>query len=784
MNNSIQITPVNDSLWRFTQQQFVNGHQHSVDAYLICGTQRALVIDTLDTVTGLYETVRSLTGLPLDVVITHGHGDHIGASTKAFADAGCKIYMDMRDYPLLVSAFHSDVQESWLTPLSQGDTFPLGGYCFETIALPGHSIGSIALFDPKNNLVFSGDSIGSGSFWMQGSSSRPLAEFAMHLEFFYQRIESMRLDDIMVYTGHYYQSPVQLTGQYIKDIRTLVKRILSGVIVGKEKNFSAFGHDFKCLSASYGMMREFLYDPDKFYSMGPDSAEELLKKRFTKHTAINGATAVQYMLFSPQAEEKQRYPLVIFLHGAGERSEDPMNALALADITALVTPQQQAKHPCFLLAPVCPPDHTWNEIPILDTIVKEIYMISMKQQQPVDMQRIYITGLSMGGMGTWKAISRYPALFAAAMPICGAADPMEIRNAKFTPVWAFHAQDDPVVNVAEYQTALGMDDLCGTKTLVASLRGVGNQNVHYTEYKKGELPKTWHVHPHCAWVPAYADTQARDWMFAQSKATRYDVEWLMPGVWHIEDGTDSSFYLVEGKEKALVIDTGMGQGDIIRLIRSLTSLPVELAVTHVHGDHMYHADRFGKFYMGKRDIPLLDGFLRTMMPHSKTTADDVIPVEQGSTIDLGGDIQIEVFEVGGHSPGSVAYVDRYHRLIFIGDALGVWMQVPGSLPIPEYLTSLRSFAAFLQKPENRDLVHLPGHRRQEDGIRYTNHYISNGIQRVQDMIELCEKLINDDIDAAPFTLGINFGKPAYTAKWKSASIVWNDDALPIDRRNS
>lgn len=141
-----------------------------------------------------------------------------------------------------------------------------------------------------------------------------------------------------------------------------------------------------------------------------------LPYRFLEPDTASGAAAV--------------YPLVLFLHGAGERGDD--NSAQLKHGTALyLEPANRAAFPCFVVAPQCPAEAQWASMP-WNTLSGEqsghptAPMLSVLElvdelagQYPVDRDRLYVTGLSMGGFGTWDLITRYPERFAAAVPICG-----------------------------------------------------------------------------------------------------------------------------------------------------------------------------------------------------------------------------------------------------------------------------------------------------------------------------------------------------------------------------
>jgi predicted peptidase len=156
---------------------------------------------------------------------------------------------------------------------------------------------------------------------------------------------------------------------------------------------------------------------------------------FDKLLFLNKGDTLPYRLLKPvNPESKDLFPLVIFLHGAGERGTD--NETQIQHITDLFLDERnRGKYPCYLVAPQCPKKDKWanyknaggevlmNESPtrsmqlVIDLIEKVI------KEYPIDQNRIYITGLSMGGFGTWDLMARYPDKFAAAVPICGGGSP-------------------------------------------------------------------------------------------------------------------------------------------------------------------------------------------------------------------------------------------------------------------------------------------------------------------------------------------------------------------------
>jgi glyoxylase-like metal-dependent hydrolase (beta-lactamase superfamily II) len=275
--------------------------------------------------------------------------------------------------------------------------------------------------------------------------------------------------------------------------------------------------------------------------------------------------------------------------------------------------------------------------------------------------------------------------------------------------------------------------------------------------------------PHACWDPAYLDEEAYHWLFEQNRRNRYEVNFIKPGIWHLEDYFAASFYLVEGKDKALAIDTGMGKADIMPLLKSITSLPIALAITHAHGDHMYHADEFAEAYINEKENKVLPRFKSMMMADRNFDNIKYIYVDDGDIIDLGGQIEIEVAEIGGHTPGSIAFIDRAHNVVFSGDALGsgvgAWMQVPFGLPLTEYRDNIRHFAAKIADIE--PLVFYGGHAMF--GERTYNPLCK---QLVSDMAELCDKLLDGEIVGTVSPMKGFDGETVYSAAYGMGSMLY------------
>lgn len=239
-------------------------------------------------------------------------------------------------------------------------------------------------------------------------------------------------------------------------------------------------------------------------------AKDVFQERTVEYSGgEDSAKTFRYRLMSPaKIEDGKTYPLVVFLHGAGERGTDNVAQLKYLP-QQLAEPAMRKRFPCFVLAPQCQPNAKWVETdwssPDSHTmteqpgeqmsVVLQVLEQSLKEL-PVDQSRIYVTGLSMGGFGTWEMATRKPNLFAAAAPICGGTDIKTIAGLKDMPVWVVHGAADNVVPVDRSRSA------------VDALTKAGGRPI-YTE-----LPNV----NHNSWTPAYADRDGLlPWLFRQQK---------------------------------------------------------------------------------------------------------------------------------------------------------------------------------------------------------------------------------------------------------------------------
>jgi predicted peptidase len=208
------------------------------------------------------------------------------------------------------------------------------------------------------------------------------------------------------------------------------------------------------------------------------------------------------LLFPENIEQEKKYPLVIFLHGSGERGAD--NELNLNYITDLfLNPTNRKEFPAFVLAPQCPLGKRWapeDWYAKLESPASEVIDLidSLVAHQAIDPNRIYLMGLSMGGFGTWYLITRFPNKFAAAVPICGGGDWNQAKTISHIPLWVFHGKKDEIVLPEQ------------SRKMVHALKKEGAKP-RYTEYKRIG---------HESWIPALNEPDLLPWLFRQKRLVR------------------------------------------------------------------------------------------------------------------------------------------------------------------------------------------------------------------------------------------------------------------------
>ena len=213
---------------------------------------------------------------------------------------------------------------------------------------------------------------------------------------------------------------------------------------------------------------------------------------------IQGCTKnmeIKKLVSYPKSYEKKsnkKWPLILFLHGIGERGNN-LELLKLHGIPKIIDSNKE--FPLITVSPQCPLEFDWRENKMQDKVISMLE--NFIKNNNVDKERIYITGLSMGGYGTWSILSKHPKLFAAAIPICGGGNPAKALKLKDIPIWTFHGEDDDVIPVIE------------TINMVDAINNL-NGNIKFTMY-----PNT----KHDSWTETYNNKDIYSWLLSHIRKT-------------------------------------------------------------------------------------------------------------------------------------------------------------------------------------------------------------------------------------------------------------------------
>lgn len=245
------------------------------------------------------------------------------------------------------------------------------------------------------------------------------------------------------------------------------------------------------------------------------SAPDEVMQKLT-YTDEDGTT-LPYRLYVPDDyDSKKDYPLLLFLHGAGERGNDNKKHIEVNNgIIRRIISSDNPEYDCIIVAPQCAENSQWVDTDwskgsydqskvAMSKYLKATHSLlnELQKNYSIDSRRLYITGISMGGYGTWDYITRYPDLFAAAIPICGAGDPTKAEAIKTMPIWAFHGDADGVVPVQ------------GSRDMVEALEELDSP-IRYTEYQGVG---------HDCWNNAYEEPELLSWLFDQVKPELVSIE--------------------------------------------------------------------------------------------------------------------------------------------------------------------------------------------------------------------------------------------------------------------
>lgn len=198
-----------------------------------------------------------------------------------------------------------------------------------------------------------------------------------------------------------------------------------------------------------------------------------------------------YLLYAPDSATDTKVPLILFLHGAGERGAD-LEKVKAHGLPNVLETRGPLPEPAFVVAPQCSAKSWWTlELEALETLLDDVCT-----QHAIDPARIYLTGLSMGGYGAWHLALKNPARFAALAPVCGGGIPPLAHKLKTLPIWAFHGADDAVVPRSASEDMIAAITRAGGKPQFTLYPGVG----------------------HDSWTRTYENPELYYWLFAQRRA--------------------------------------------------------------------------------------------------------------------------------------------------------------------------------------------------------------------------------------------------------------------------
>ena len=199
--------------------------------------------------------------------------------------------------------------------------------------------------------------------------------------------------------------------------------------------------------------------------------------------------SANYLLYLPQdytESNDKNFPLVLFLHGAGERGDD-LEKVKIHGLPKLIN--EGKEFPFIVVSPQCPENMFWNA-DVLSALLDEI-----EANYRIDTNRVYVTGLSMGGNGTWSLALAEPHRFAAIAPVCGWSVPSVACTIKHLPIWVFHGAKDQVVPIS------------ASEQMVERLKSCGS-SVKFTVYPEAN---------HDSWTETYNNEELYKWLLEQSK---------------------------------------------------------------------------------------------------------------------------------------------------------------------------------------------------------------------------------------------------------------------------
>lgn len=213
---------------------------------------------------------------------------------------------------------------------------------------------------------------------------------------------------------------------------------------------------------------------------------------FLDRTVEAGGKSIPYVLYVPRNyTPEKKWPVILFLHGSGERGTDGLKQSQVGIGTALRMFSE--RYPALVVMPQCAPGASWRGD--MNALALKAVDQTMAEYS-CDPSRQYLTGLSMGGFGSWLIATEDPKRFAAVVPVCGGGDPSMASRLKDVPIWVYHGDADQAVPVQR------------SRDMVEAIKAAGGTLIKYTE-----LPGV----PHNSWDAAYSDKALAEWLFAQKR---------------------------------------------------------------------------------------------------------------------------------------------------------------------------------------------------------------------------------------------------------------------------